>query len=126
MVEIIINKQILLSLFFSLYLKVKSYNNVLKKKWWKYLKKKIPLAKTRWKNYTIKPINRLDKLNTYLGFHKFLPSLKQTIEIDFKTLTIFVLNSNALAKSNNYNNLFNKLFSGLSSKFKYLNWKYIN
>ena len=31
-VEIIINKQILLSLFFSLYLKVKSYNNVLKKK----------------------------------------------------------------------------------------------
>ena len=43
------------------------------------------------------------------------------MEIDFKTLTIFVLNSNTLTKANNYNNLFNKLFSGLSSKFKYLN-----
>ena len=32
LVEIIISKQLLLSLFFSLYLKVKSYNNILKKK----------------------------------------------------------------------------------------------
>ena len=123
LIEIKVSKPILLLVHYNSYYREKFYSKTLNKKWVNNFRKKIPLINKEWKNYSKKSIENIDKYNSLINFSKY--SLDENlIEIDFRTLTIIILETNKAVYKNK--KLFDILFSGYNSKYKFLNWKYIS
>ena len=123
LIEIFLSKYILLMYFNNFFLKIKFYSTMYNKSWIDFFKKKTPYTPFNWKNYNISVIKKLDKYSSIVGFNRFI-SLNKNIEFCFLTCTFFILD----AKDHDFfpTKVFDRLFSGHISKYKFLNWKYIN
>ena len=125
-IEFSLNRKLFLTNFYNYHIKTKIFSFLSKKKWKKYFTtRNLPINKKKWKNYNIKIINKLDKFYSHINSFNYNLYTK-SIEADFLSMTFFIiLKPNNIHQIHNFK-LFNKLFSGNISKFKYLNWKFIN
>ena len=123
LIEIFLSKYLLLMYFNNFFLKIKFYSTMNRKSWINFFLKKTPYTPFNWKNYNISVIKKLDKYSSIVGFNRFI-SLNKNIEFCFLTCTFFILD----AKDHDFLpiKVFDRLFSGHISKYKFLNWKYIN